>query len=89
MECGGASLAVIDVRLTLNCRSDLGVEIAPNCAAVWIRANGELNRYQLLLLTSVTIVYVDCTLAFVYLFYRVQKKIIVGNFRTIDLKILK
>lgn len=55
MECGGASLAVIDVRLTLNCRSDLGIEIAPNCAAVWIRANGELNRYQLLLLTSVTI----------------------------------
>lgn len=55
MECGGASLAVIDVRLTLNCRSDLRVEIAPNWAAVWIRANGELNRYQLLLAT------LDCT----------------------------
>lgn len=88
MECGGASLAVIDVRLTLNCRSDLGVEIAPNCAAVWIRANGELNRYQLLLLTSVTI-YTSIVPWHLYIYFIELKKIIVGNFRTIDLKILK
>lgn len=88
MECGGASLAVIDVRLTLNCRSDLGIEIAPNCAAVWIRANGELNRYQLLLLTSVTI-YTSIVPWHLYIYFIELKKIIVGNFRTIDLKILK
>lgn len=37
MEYGGASLAVIDVRLTLNCRSNLSRDCAANWAAVWIR----------------------------------------------------
>lgn len=46
MEYGGASLAVIDVRLTLNCRlepesrlrGELGGGLDTSC-------NGELNRY--------------------------------------------